>query len=310
LLFARFYGFLVLGLLVLSQFPSSVTVLIFAVLSFWVPQIVHNAKLNAGRTLTLPYVLGMSCTRLVCPLYFYGYADNFLGRPQNVPLCVAMVCWVALQTLVLLLQNFCGAQFFVPACCLPAKYNYHRPMPLRRVVVDAPADAPSAAAAAAESVDASASAVAAEPTVSANAAAAAISVVESPESSGSTPTSSELSDSVSERQHLLHECNSSSSSSSSVSDAGSINSNSNNCNVASAATATIVPSISASAAAAAANDDNEIMCSICLSAIDDNPRLEDIMVTPCDHVYHSECLLPWLEQKSQCPICRAALPPA
>lgn len=32
------------------------------------------------------------------------------------------------------------------------------------------------------------------------------------------------------------------------------------------------------------------------------------MGTPCDHVFHSACLLVWMSQKMECPVCRSALP--
>ena len=33
------------------------------------------------------------------------------------------------------------------------------------------------------------------------------------------------------------------------------------------------------------------------------------MVTPCHHIFHSLCLELWLEQKNECPYCRAKIPP-
>ena len=32
------------------------------------------------------------------------------------------------------------------------------------------------------------------------------------------------------------------------------------------------------------------------------------MITPCNHVFHKQCLEEWMEQKLECPICRAPLP--
>jgi len=32
------------------------------------------------------------------------------------------------------------------------------------------------------------------------------------------------------------------------------------------------------------------------------------MITPCDHIFHRECLERWMQQKMECPVCRSALP--
>lgn len=47
-------------------------------------------------------------------------------------------------------------------------------------------------------------------------------------------------------------------------------------------------------------------CPICLmpTSWDD----ESVMVAPCHHVFHKECLLPWLDIKHICPSCRLPLP--
>lgn len=45
-------------------------------------------------------------------------------------------------------------------------------------------------------------------------------------------------------------------------------------------------------------------CAICYNEFDSQMSRNAIMVTPCDHVFHTECLLKWMEQKMQCPTCR------
>lgn len=41
----------------------------------------------------------------------------------------------------------------------------------------------------------------------------------------------------------------------------------------------------------------------------DNFNLNEIvMITPCNHVYHIDCLQDWMKIKPNCPVCRADLP--
>jgi hypothetical protein len=46
-------------------------------------------------------------------------------------------------------------------------------------------------------------------------------------------------------------------------------------------------------------------CPICLSPIDET---QEAMVTPCSHAFHRHCLERWMEERPDCPFCRAPLP--
>ena len=52
--------------------------LLFVLYSFWVPQIVMNARKGVRLPLNHTYVIGMSLARLVIPLYIYGCPENFV----------------------------------------------------------------------------------------------------------------------------------------------------------------------------------------------------------------------------------------
>jgi len=47
-------------------------------------------------------------------------------------------------------------------------------------------------------------------------------------------------------------------------------------------------------------------CVICMREVE--VQDPDHMITPCDHVFHAECLMQWLDVKLECPTCRRALP--
>lgn len=43
-------------------------------------------------------------------------------------------------------------------------------------------------------------------------------------------------------------------------------------------------------------------CAICLEEFE--PR-EEVTVTPCSHMFHDECITPWVRSNGQCPVCRS-----
>lgn len=53
------------------------------------------------------------------------------------------------------------------------------------------------------------------------------------------------------------------------------------------------------------NLDEILLCAVCKDqfAIDNEARQ-----LPCKHIYHSECILPWLSNHNTCPVCRFTLP--
>ncbi|AMD22264.1 HGL076Wp [Eremothecium sinecaudum] len=66
------------------------------------------------------------------------------------------------------------------------------------------------------------------------------------------------------------------------------------------------------------HENYSIDCAICMSEVavyvediaeTHKTNINEYMITPCTHVFHTECLENWMSYKLQCPVCRAPLPP-
>jgi len=130
-LYAKFYG-AVLGTLVLCYtFRRYTRVMTILIHGFWIPQIIRSAKTDTRPPLLPIYVVGMSLTRLVLPLYLFACPTNLLGVAPSLAMCVALILIMGAQACVVLLQSLSGPKFgprwFIPRKFLPAKYDYYRP---------------------------------------------------------------------------------------------------------------------------------------------------------------------------------------
>lgn len=63
---------------------------------------------------------------------------------------------------------------------------------------------------------------------------------------------------------------------------------------------------------------HSVDCAICMSAVllniedvDETQKVDiySYMITPCNHIFHTDCLENWMNYKLQCPVCRAPLHP-
>ena len=59
----------------------------------------------------------------------------------------------------------------------------------------------------------------------------------------------------------------------------------------------------ANVASAFKNDDEQYECVICTSPFADEENVTELKCH-AKHIFHAECLKPWLENKMSCPICR------
>ena len=293
LLHLRFYSaFMVAVFLFYFVGEKNRTVYLLVLYSFWVPQIVSNVITEARRPMHKYYVYGMSITRLVAPLYLYGLPNNFLKEvnpehPHNLVRCVLLVLWVALQTAILVGQDKYGARFMIPARFLPPKYNYYRPIP------------PSLLASMAQDVVENSSNDKVDS-----------SQTSSPRKSSSAPSTSQGLDPP---PTLAVEVGSLSPPSEGVAspDAGTgvARRTKKGKRPRSKMMTSSKMSMQEEPTEAPEKSCAGLDCVICYNDIDLSKKT-GYMLAPCDHLFHKDCLMQWMDVKMECPICRKELPPS
>lgn len=109
-----------------------------AFVSFWLPQIYHNAATNTDlfQVLTLWEVVDLSMQRAAYPMLALatGVLDELAEVDQfgmhteakvyNPRGAVACAAWLAVQVLVLYSMHKRGPRWFIPKFCLPKKFDY------------------------------------------------------------------------------------------------------------------------------------------------------------------------------------------
>lgn len=227
----------------------------------------------------------MSTTRLFAPIYILSFRNNFLREvypeaPYDIFSCQIMVLWVGFQTAILLGQRKYGARFMIPTRCLPPKFDYSRPIPASMLPPGA-LDAP-------------------------------ISLTEAMEDRDSDPLFSSTEQRPSER---MNECESSqrvrhTTATTTRNRIRGSRGTSRTENV--MVTEQLSPGMNgprggSSTTIVSTPFTHSLECSICYDGIDIRKR-SDYMLAPCNHLFHRECLVQWMDVKMECPICRTALP--
>lgn len=249
--------------------------------SFWVPQIVLNIVTEAKTPMHNYYIGGMSLTRLIAPLYMLSIKNNFLKEvypeaPYDPFTCQMLVLWIGVQTAVLIGQSKYGARFMIPARFLPPKFDYSRPIPASMLPPG----------------------VAELPTAESMEDRGDEALIQRSERGQSTALSSKVALPRSGRHTTAVTTRNRRAANNLAARNGE-----------SGGTTTMIMTTDAATQppTSVAPLAPTLDCSICYDAIDIR-KSHDYMLAPCNHLFHRECLVQWMDVKMECPICRTELP--
>lgn len=269
-----------------------------ALYSFWVPQIIFNIYTEARTPLHTYYIYGMSLSRLVAPLYMFGIQNNFLKEvyPEftSDPFMVeVLVVWVAIQAAILIAQGKYGSRFMIPARFLPPKFDYSRPLPPSMY----------------QNLDSAASATTMDKSSRNEASPGTEPLV--PSSSEGLSHSSTL---PSRSRHTTAVTTRNRGRGSNRNRAGAANRHHHHHTEHQSTTTMTKEGVvnvglqeSQQPATLPVPPHHSLDCSICYDSIDTRNR-SGYMLAPCDHIFHRDCLVQWMDVKMECPICRMELP--
>ena len=252
--------------------------LTFLYLSFWLPQIYRNVIRNCRKALRWEYVVGQSVLRFTPFLYFYTVQNNVLFVRTDRNAAYVLAGWMWVQVWVLVSQEVLGPRFFVPSGWAPLAYDYY---PVLREEDEEGGGTMPIGFTQATTADGAGGASSSSASASASAPASA---------SASTGTSAGGGEAKEKDRHKDKDKDK---------DRGK-----RTFDCAICMQDIEVPVVPAGGAAAARGEGSKA-----LVAGAGLFGRRTYMVTPCRHIFHSQCLEGWMRYKLQCPICRETLPP-
>ena len=107
--FAVFYGLLILSFLSVSSFYMNWIYIAILAITLWTPQIIHNIIDNNKYMYPTFYIY-----RMIYPLYFRGYGDNFFQLKNDLYLMAALLSLILITIIILYLQAIIGPRFMLP----------------------------------------------------------------------------------------------------------------------------------------------------------------------------------------------------
>ncbi|KAK3403583.1 hypothetical protein B0T20DRAFT_30570 [Sordaria brevicollis] len=102
-----------------------VNTLSFLYLSLWLPQIIRNTQRNSRQAYSWRFTIGQSCLRLLPFAYFFLREDNVLLADPDPYAFLVFVGWMWIQLWIMFAQSILGPRFGVPRGWVREAWDYH-----------------------------------------------------------------------------------------------------------------------------------------------------------------------------------------
>ncbi|CAG9322178.1 unnamed protein product [Blepharisma stoltei] len=131
---SRFLLLVMVSVILSTIFESMFYVTIFIFHSFFIPQIIHNARYGYKNSFrkSMLYIIFICRTSIV--LYVFGCPKNYFVYEPKPLYCISLVTHLTIQFLILLKQSSSGTRFFIPKALRPAAYSYYKTPEEERII--------------------------------------------------------------------------------------------------------------------------------------------------------------------------------
>ena len=92
----------------------------------WIPQIIFNIKRNNRYSYPFLYIISSTFDKLIYPIYFRAFKDNFIGSKVNSNLITIMILFVIFTIIILYVQIFYEPRFMLPKSFHKNEFNFYK----------------------------------------------------------------------------------------------------------------------------------------------------------------------------------------
>jgi len=124
--FGMFYGLLLFSFLSISSFYTNKIYITALSFLMWTPQIIHNIINNNKYIYPTFYIFATTIDRLLYPLYFRGYKNNFCQLKSDIILIIVLLIFILMTIIILYLQAFFGPRFMLSSKFQKKNIEFHK----------------------------------------------------------------------------------------------------------------------------------------------------------------------------------------